>query len=133
MSIGHFQKPLSRFDEFEKCYKKNFGLSAYFDSADFGSAQSPQHTAIRRILRYTAATFNMVQFRQGLIPPFECRPGMTNALLQNPIQEGICGKSQSRNVGYAPSICLVTSTPLSPALRRIELSRNIKQVFGSGL
>jgi hypothetical protein len=48
----------------------------YFGFADFGSAQSPQHTA---------------------------------------------------------SICLVTSTPLSTTLRRIELSRNIKQVFGSGL
>jgi hypothetical protein len=81
--------------------KKHIGISAYFDSADFGFAQPPQHTAIRRILRYTVATFNMVQFRQGLIPPFECRRGMTNALLQNLIQEGICCKSQSRNVSYA--------------------------------
>jgi hypothetical protein len=72
----------------------------------------------------------MVQFRQGLVPPFECRRGMTNALLQNLLQEGICCKSQSRNVGYAllrlrwfrlrstttatASICLVTSASLRP-------------------
>jgi hypothetical protein len=90
-----------------KNFIKHIELSAYFGFADFGSAQSPQHSAIRRILRYTAATFNMAQFRQGLIPPFECRRGMTNALLQNLIEEGIFCKSQSRNVGYAPSICLV--------------------------
>jgi hypothetical protein len=124
-----------------KLYKIHFEHSAYFGFA--------QHSAIRRILRYTAATFNMAQFRQGLIPPFECRRGMTNALLQNLLQEGICGKSQSRSVGYAllrlrwfrlrstttatASICLVTSTPLSTPLRRIQLSRNIKQVFGTGL
>jgi hypothetical protein len=58
---------------------------------------------------------------------------LTSTPLSTPQFAEYCVKPQSRNVGYALLRLRSAHRIDLPCLRRIELSRNIKQVFASGL